>query len=63
MSIQELVDQLFADLPPQNVGEFGLLVKDKILHGYSTDQQKIILEQLEAVGIIVNGIPCKRIPT
>ena len=62
MSIQELVDQIDSDVPPQNTGEFALLLKDKVL-SKPPEIQKIMLEQFEAVGIIIMNIPCKRIPT
>ena len=59
----ELVDMIFADLEPDQAGEFAELMKYKIMQSYSTDQLKIIDDQLLGVGVDVNPICRKKVPT
>jgi hypothetical protein len=54
MTLEEIVDQIFADVTPEQTGEFATLLKQKLESGYSTDQLKIIDEQLMSAGIDVN---------
>jgi hypothetical protein len=62
MNLDELTDLIFADVSPEQTGDFATLLKQKIMAGYSTDQLKIIADQLERAGITIVGIPCKRTP-
>ena len=59
----ELVDMIFADLAPEQVGEFTEVMKSKILQSYSIDQLKIIDDQLMNVGVDVNPICRTKHPT
>lgn len=54
MTLTQIVDQIFADVQPQQTAQFANLLKAKIMNGYSTDQQKIIDEQLLSAGVDVN---------
>jgi hypothetical protein len=62
MTLDELTDLIFADVNPEQTGDFATLLKQKIMAGYSTDQLKIIADQLEQAGITIVGIPCKAHP-
>jgi hypothetical protein len=63
MNLDELTDLIFADVAPEQTSEFATLLKQKIEAGYSTDQLKIISDQLERAGITIVGIPCKAHPS
>jgi hypothetical protein len=62
MTLEEIVDQIFADVTPEQTGDFATLLKQKLESSYSEENLKIIADQLETVGIIILGIPCKRTP-
>jgi hypothetical protein len=62
MTLDELTDLIFADVTPEQTGQFATLLKQKIMAGYSTDQLKIIADQLEQAGITIVGIQCKASP-
>ena len=58
----ELVDMIFAEIEPGQSGELAEVIKEKVITSYSTDQQKIVADEFERVGITIAGIPCKRSP-
>jgi hypothetical protein len=60
--MQEQAAHLVAFLEPEKVAEFAEVVKHAIMNSYNDEQLKIIADQLELAGIIISGIPCKRIP-
>jgi hypothetical protein len=62
MNLDEIVDLIFADIAPEQTGEFAVKLKQKLETGYSTDQLKIIADQLEQAGVTIAGIQCKASP-
>jgi hypothetical protein len=63
MTLEEIVDQIFADVSPSQTGEFATLLKQKLESSYSEENLKIIYEQLYGAGIDVIAATCKTHPS
>jgi hypothetical protein len=63
MTLEEIVDQIFADVAPEQTGEFATLLKQKLESSYSEENLKVIDEQLLGAGIDVAPFCRKILPT
>lgn len=63
MTATELAQLVFANLNPEDTQEFAERLKTLIDSGHTAENKLIIANQLEAAGITITGIPCKRHPT
>ena len=62
MTALDLAEIVYQNLDPADTAIFAEALKEKIINGQTSEIAKEIADRLEAIGITITGLPCKRSP-